>query len=126
MLKGASGVITLAPLNRVVYEGVNNTKIDCQSSSTDNNWSRWTLFPFDFPGHSGIVELTPSGNLDPSYADAFSREYSQDRTATLVVFNATISPSVGASLSTAGIYYCEGGDDFRGAHLVVIRKYQLP
>src|SRR6218665_1164083 len=105
--KGTYGAITLAPMNRVVYEGVNNTKIDCLSSDTsDNKWAAWALFPFDYPGHSGIVQLTSEGIFDPFYADTFALVYSQDGTSNLFVFNATISPSVGTSFSTAGIYYC--------------------
>ena len=88
-----------------------------------NGWSTWALFPFDYPGHSGNVDLMANEYLNPSYADTFAIEYSQDATtATLAVFNASISPSVGPSFSTAGIYYCEDSEDIRGAHLVVIRE----
>ena len=118
----------MAPLNRVEYEGAPNTKIACKSTFTSNNWAQWLLFPFDFPGHSGFVNLSPFGTLDPAYADTFAIENSQDGTESLVVFNATISPSVGASFSTAAIYLCADSDgrDARLAHLVVIRKYELP
>ena len=136
-------MITSAPLNRVVYEGATNTTMACEGTYTFRGWSEWGLFPFTFPGQSGLIVISPMAPYGPPFPDTFAIEHSPDGTESLVLFNATISPSIGASLATprmyniiypstgasfsrAGIYVCADIEEVRLAHLVVIPKYELP
>src|SRR5688572_25872683 len=89
--KGAFGVITLAPLNRVVYEGATNTTITCESNDTLLDW---LVIPFAYAGSSALSLLTTDGELNPPFNESFAVDHSQGTEFyTLVVFNATISPS---------------------------------
>jgi len=110
----------LAPLNRVVYEGTTNTKITCLSNDP---FLDWLIIPFS--GSSGANYLTYNGELLASFNESFSIDHSKGTEVyTLVVFNATISPSASATLSTAGIYQCYNFETKAAvaAQLVVIRK----
>ena len=118
--EGAFGDITLAPLNRFVYEGATNTKITCESNETFLDW-----LMISFTGSSG-VELTTNGELNPSFSQSFAVDHTEGTDVyTLVVFNATISPSDKAPLSTAGIYDCVSYATRQEgiAQLLVIRKH---
>ena len=118
--KGAYGVITSAPLNRVVYEGATNTKITCASNDASVDW---ILYPFAFTAVSDMVFPTTKGELNPSFKESFAIDHSQGTEVyTLIVSNATISPSDRADFSTAGIYSCGKPGRVCYAHLVVIRE----
>ena len=125
-------MITVAPLNRVVYEGATNTTMACESRSPYTRWRFWVLFPFSKTGlpvssyHEYQVTLTTYDELDPHFNESLAIDQSQGTDAySLVVFNATIYPSDRANFSTAGLYWCSDYDSAYIAHLVVIRKYLL-
>jgi len=109
------------PLNRVVYEGATNTKITCESNSPSVCWQ---FYPFAYAQSYDyrVVIVFYQVVASPFHA-SFGIDQSQG-TEVLVVFNATLTPS--PIVSTAGFYKCIDYDDEFTAHLVVVRKYELP
>ena len=111
-------------MNQVVYEGATNTTITCQKGELDQ-FVDWQQIPFT--GSSKFI--TTNGQLNPAFNEFFAVDHPQGtQVFTLVVFNATISPSDEATISTAGYYKCyvpgNGVRSFATSILVVIRKYE--
>ena len=109
-----------------MYEGTTNTTITCESSST---YLDWVIEPsLTLTGGHDEIQFTLDGELDPSFREIFAIDNSQGAEIyTLVVLNATISPSDKATFPTAGIYWCTDHTTFDYmSQLVVIRKYKLP
>lgn len=123
---GAFGCVSVGALNRVVYEGATNTTLTCLTVYAGGHMD-WILYPFAFPGSSEMVSPTQKGQLRPDSNGFFAMIHQLQSTAhTLVVFNATVSPSARMSFSTAGVYCCTDQTIEVLSHLVVIRKYALP
>ena len=120
-------VITSGPLNRVVYEGaINTTMMTCKSNDIS---LKWVIHAFAYSGSSDLSLLTASDKIDFPFSESFAIDHPQGtEDYTLVVLNATISPSDRSTFSTAGIYLCHDPETSTqvGSQLVVIRKYGLP
>ena len=122
-VEGAYGVITSGPLNRVVYEGtINTAMMTCKSSDIS---LKWVIHAFAYSGSSDLSLLTVN---DFPFNQSFAIDHPRGtEDYTLVVLNATISPSDRSTFSTAGIYLCHDPQTSTqvAAQLVVIRKYGL-
>ena len=107
--------------DRVVYEGATNTKITCESNSL---FVGWQSIPFAFTQWNDMALIVYNEVVDPSFSGSFAVEHSEGTEVySLVVFNATLSPS--PIVSTAGYYMCMDSDNYAVAHLVVVRKHDL-
>jgi len=91
----------------------------------DDSFMRLQMIPFTYPGWSNAYEIGTDGELNPEFNEFFAVNHAQGtHIHTLVIFNATISPTDGLEFSTAGMFGCFNNlGNGKVNHMVVVRKY---